>query len=270
MYVCIFLVTISIRAREEKKKFLKIYMINNPSKFLLHNVFAYSGKILYSIKDKPSLSLLSHLPNASSLSLYSTVCIPTPLSLYIYTHMYLTDLQMHNADGFAEFSGAPAGGGGGANEDDVGPRGRLGAARLGVREDAVVPQGEPPRSPPLAVVSPLVEDPGDAGAGADVRSSGIGVRSAGGEIDGGPSPQQRRLRRPLPDPGALQRYAAQRVHLLHPHRASSSSQTPPRELFVASVNWIHNRCDDLRIQCNSASSTLKFLYLHHMASESDA
>ena len=127
---------------------------------------------------------------------------------------------MDNAHGFAAFSG---GSGVGADEDDVG---RLGAARLGVGEDAVVSQCEPPRSPSFAVVGPLVEDPGDAaaGAGADVRSSGIGLRSA---IDRGASPQERRLRRAVPDPGALERYAAQRVHLLHPHRAEIA----------------HNRCD---------------------------
>lgn len=123
------------------------------------------------------------------------------LSLYLSSHLH-TDLQMDNAHGFAVFSGAAR-------------------RRLGVGEDAVVLQGEPPRSPTLAEVSPLVEDPGHAGgagAGADVRSSGIGLRSAAGEIHRRASPQERRLWRPLPDPGALQRYAAQRVHLLHPHR----------------------------------------------------
>ena len=122
---------------------------------------------------------------------------------------------MDNAGGFAVLSNSPRGG---ADEDDVGSRRRLGVARLGVGEDAVVSQCEPPGSPALAVVSPLVEDPGDAGAGADVRSSGIGVRSAGGEIDRGAGPQESRLRRGVADPAALQRYAAERVHLLHPHR----------------------------------------------------
>lgn len=130
---------------------------------------------------------------------------------------------MDNADGLSVFSAWAAAGGGGANENDVSPRRRIGAARLGVGEHAVVPQGEPPGSPALAVVSPLVEDSGDAGAGGYVRSSGIGLRSGGGEIDGGASPEERGLRRPLPDPRTLQRYAAERVHLLHPHRTAENN-----------------------------------------------
>lgn len=125
---------------------------------------------------------------------------------------------MHNADGFAAFPAAPpASPAAGTNQNDVAPMRRLRAACLRVREHAVVSQREPPGSPPLAVVSPLVEDSSDASAGADVRSPGIGVRSAAGEIHGGAGSQQRRLRRP--DPRALQRDAAERVHLLHPHRA---------------------------------------------------
>lgn len=117
---------------------------------------------------------------------------------------------MDNADSSAAFpGGAPrAVAAGGADKYDIGPRRRFGATRFGVGEDAVVPQGEPPRSPALAIVGPLVEDPGHAGAAADVRSSGIGLRSAAGGIHRRPGPQEHRLRRPLLDPGALQRYAA--------------------------------------------------------------
>lgn len=161
--------------------------------------------------------------------------------MYIYTNRntntYTTDLQMHNADGFRGFSGGAAGGVGSTDQYDVVDRRRLRAARLGVGEDAVAPQGEPPRSPALAVVGPLVEDPGDAGAGADIRSPDISVRSGGGEIDGGAGPQQRRLRRAVADPGALERYAAERVHLLHPHRPNSTAKAVIVVVNV-NVNWI--------------------------------
>lgn len=133
---------------------------------------------------------------------------------------------MDNADTLAVFSAAAPAAGDGANKRHIAPRRRVGAAGLRVREDPVVSQREPPRSPSLAVVSPLVEDPGNAAAGADVRSSGIGIRSTAGEIHRRPSSQEGRLRRPVPDPRALQRYAAERVHLPHPHRAFCPDTRP--------------------------------------------
>lgn len=150
---------------------------------------------------------------------------------------------MHNADCFAAFPATPSAPATGPNQNDVGSRRRLRAARLRIREDAVVSQCEPSGSPSLAVVSPLVEDPSHASAGADVRSSDIGVRSTSGEIHRGASSQERRLRRPLPDPRTLQRYAAKRVHLLHPHRACAyaPTQTNPT-INVISASNSTNKC----------------------------
>lgn len=124
---------------------------------------------------------------------------------------------MDNADTFAVFPATPPVPCSGANENDVVSRRSVGATRLGIRKNAVVAKGEPPGSPALAVISPLVENTSHASAGADVRSSGNDVRSTTGDIHSRTSSQKGRHRRSFPDHWPLQCYAAQRVHYLYPH-----------------------------------------------------
>jgi hypothetical protein len=90
----------------------------------------------------------------------------------------------------------------------------LGPPDFSVGHDAV-PQEEPPGSPTLAVIGPLVEHPGHRA----LRSPRITVGSAGKPCRQAPGPPQRRRGGSVPDTpaGALQRYAAKWMQFFHSH-----------------------------------------------------
>lgn len=89
-----------------------------------------------------------------------------------------------------------------------------------VRQRAV-PQQEPPRSPPLAVIRPLVQDPGDDRLRSRRGAACGAVGSAGGEGQGAgrqaPRAGQWDFRRGAADAGALDGDAAERVQFLDSH-----------------------------------------------------
>jgi hypothetical protein len=92
---------------------------------------------------------------------------------------------------------------------------------FGVGHDAV-PQYEPPGSPPLAVIGPLVEHPGHRA----LRSPRITGGSAWKPRRQAPRPPQRRRCGSVPHTpaGTLQRYAAQRMHFLHSHFGNTKNK----------------------------------------------
>lgn len=96
---------------------------------------------------------------------------------------------------------------------------RFGAPNLGVGEDAVS-EKKPPGSPPLAVIGPLVENSGDGSLRSRRQAGGIGIRSERRRRQTrwkATGPGERDLRRLVAESRALQRDAAERVHLLDSH-----------------------------------------------------